>query len=69
MPCLNIHGDKKKRLKHHWGNAACTFGPDSLTTTFVLEMELKADAQTIAGAIGEVIKPRYGGWNLLLKLG
>jgi hypothetical protein len=30
-------------------------------TSFVMEMNFKADAQTIAGAIAESVKPRYGG--------
>mmetsp|Transcript_10705 Transcript_10705/g.22994 ORF Transcript_10705/g.22994 Transcript_10705/m.22994 type:complete len:1161 (+) Transcript_10705:103-3585(+) len=42
-------------------NAARTFTPSSPTTTLVLEMVFKADAQTIAGAIAEGVKPRYRG--------
>jgi len=42
-------------------NAARTFNSSSPTTSFVLNMVFKAGAQTIAGAISDSVKPRYGG--------
>ncbi|KAL7551741.1 hypothetical protein ACHAWF_014928 [Thalassiosira exigua] len=42
-------------------DAARTFDASSPATTFVLEMVFKADAQAIAGAIAEGVKPRYDG--------
>eukprot|EP00571_Detonula_confervacea_P004338 CAMPEP_0172320844 /NCGR_PEP_ID=MMETSP1058-20130122/41591_1 /TAXON_ID=83371 /ORGANISM="Detonula confervacea, Strain CCMP 353" /LENGTH=1076 /DNA_ID=CAMNT_0013036199 /DNA_START=99 /DNA_END=3329 /DNA_ORIENTATION=+ len=54
-------GKQKKEAQAALRNAARTFGPSSPTTSFVLEMVFKADAQTIAGAIAEGVKPRYSG--------
>ena len=42
-------------------NAVRTFGPSSPKTTFVLEMVLQADSETIAEAIANSVKLRYGG--------
>ena len=42
-------------------NAVRTFGPSSPKTTFVLEMVLQADSDTIAEAIANSVKLRYGG--------
>jgi len=54
-------GKQKKEAQTALRNAARTFGPSSPTTSFVLEMVFNADAQTIAGAIAEGVKPRYSG--------
>ena len=58
---------QKKDAQAALWNAARNFGPDSITTSFVLEMVFKADAQTIAGAIGEGVNPRYGGLQADVK--
>ena len=54
-------GKQKKEAQMILRNAARTFGPSSPATTFVLEMTFKADAETIAGAIADSVKPRYSG--------
>ena len=42
-------------------DAARSFDVSSPLTSFVLEMTFKADGKTIAGAIADSVKPRYGG--------
>eukprot|EP00578_Thalassiosira_sp_NH16_P022768 CAMPEP_0181099468 /NCGR_PEP_ID=MMETSP1071-20121207/12675_1 /TAXON_ID=35127 /ORGANISM="Thalassiosira sp., Strain NH16" /LENGTH=1067 /DNA_ID=CAMNT_0023182131 /DNA_START=67 /DNA_END=3270 /DNA_ORIENTATION=+ len=54
-------GTNKKEAQLALRNAARTFDAFTPTTSFVLQMVFKADAQTIAGAIAEGVKPRYGG--------
>eukprot|EP00581_Thalassiosira_minuscula_P008936 CAMPEP_0183707122 /NCGR_PEP_ID=MMETSP0737-20130205/3770_1 /TAXON_ID=385413 /ORGANISM="Thalassiosira miniscula, Strain CCMP1093" /LENGTH=1065 /DNA_ID=CAMNT_0025934703 /DNA_START=20 /DNA_END=3217 /DNA_ORIENTATION=+ len=61
-------GKQKKEARDALRNAARTFGPSSTTTSLVLEMVFKADAQTIAGAIAEGVKPRYSGSPSDVKL-
>ena len=54
-------GKKKQEAQTALQSAARSFSPSSPKTSFVLEMTFKADAATIAGAIGEGVKPRYSG--------
>merc|ERR1712127_691743 len=53
-------GEQKQEAQTALRNAARTFDASS-TTSFVLNLVFKADAQTIAGAITESVKPRYSG--------
>lgn len=52
---------QKKEAQVALRDAARSFDPSSPTTSFVLEMTFKADGKTIAGAIADSVKPRYGG--------
>eukprot|EP00956_Cyclotella_meneghiniana_P044794 scaffold336271_cov99-Cyclotella_meneghiniana.AAC.1 len=49
-------------------DAARSFDASSPITTFVLQMTFKADGKTIAGAIADSVKPRYGGQEANVKL-
>lgn len=48
-------------------DAARSFDVLSPMTTFVLQMTFKADGKTIAGAIADSVKPRYGGQEANVK--
>lgn len=54
-------GKQEKEAQLQLRNAARTFDASSPTTSLVLEMVFKADAQTIACAIADQVKPRYIG--------
>lgn len=55
------NGEKSSSARKALTQAARSFDPSSPMTSLVLNMVFKADAQTIAGAIAEGVKPRYKG--------
>ena len=57
----SIPKSKQNDAREALQNACRSFGPDSPTTTFVLEMVFKADGKAIGEALAEGIKPRFSG--------
>jgi len=54
-------GKRKKEAQTQLRNAARAFDASSPKTSFVLELVFKVDAQAIASAIAEAVRPRYTG--------
>lgn len=62
LEAVSVYTKKQKQeAQMALRDAARSFDVLSPMTTFVLQMTFKADGKTIAGAIADSVKPRYGG--------
>ena len=68
LEAVSVYTKKQKQeAQMALRDAARSFDVLSPMTTFVLQMTFKADGKTIAGAIADSVKPRYGGQEANVK--